>query len=211
MDLLSAHKLRRLYNFRNRLRLKNHDFSLIASNCVGGCILHDLGLPFNSPFVNVYLMPSDFLRFCERMGHYLDEDLGFTRMDGINYPLGVLDDIMLHFMHYSSEQETKDAWDRRKERINMDNLFVMFTDRDGCTHDDLLRFDRLNLRNKVVFTHVEHKDIASAFYIPGFENEGSVGQLMDFRSRFSYKKYYDAFDYVSWFNGNLTANDASFD
>ena len=53
---------RTAYNFFNRIRLKNTDVTLIASNCNGCCILHDLGLKFNSPFVNLWVEPSDFIR-----------------------------------------------------------------------------------------------------------------------------------------------------
>lgn len=36
-------------NIKDRLRLRNKDFTLITSNCVGGIIYHELGLPFLSP------------------------------------------------------------------------------------------------------------------------------------------------------------------
>lgn len=193
--------LRTLYNLNNRKRLKNRNFSLIASNCVGGCILHDLNLPFNSPFVNLWLKPKDFLKFCERMDYYLIINLRFTKIEGINYPVGVLDDIKIFFQHYSSEQEAENAWNRRKQRINKSNVFVMFTDRDGCTYEDLLRFDMLDIKNKVVFTHINYPELSSAFYIPNFENEACVGQLMNYRGKYSLFKYYDLFDSVSWFNG----------
>lgn len=194
---------RAMYNWNNRRRLKNCDFSLISSNCVGGTILHDLNLPFNSPFINLWLEPKDFLKFCERMNHYLDSTLRFTNFDGINYPVGMLDDIKIYFQHYSSEEEAANAWNRRKQRINMNNLFVMFTDRDGCTYEDLIRFDKLDIINKVVFTHVKYPDISSAYYIHGFETETCVGHLMELKNNYTYKKYIDAFKYVSWFNGMI--------
>lgn len=200
-----ARLVRRIYTFFLRKRLKNRDFSLIASNCTGGSILHDLKLPFNSPFVNLYINPPDFLKFCERMEYYLGLELRFTSVDGIDFPVGVLDDIFLFFMHYSTEEEAEQAWNRRKQRVNLDNLFVMHTDR-ACSHDDLVQFDKLAIRNKVVFTHIKHDDIKSAFYIPGFEEEESVGHLMQYKNRFTYKKHYDAFDYVSWFNGKDVFN-----
>lgn len=192
---------RSIYNWNNRIRLKNRNFSLIASNCIGGTILHDLNLPFNSPFINLWLEPKDFLKYCERMNHYLDSSLRFAKVDGINYPVGVLDDIKIYFQHYSSEQEAASAWNRRKQRINMNNMFVMFTDRDGCTYEDLLRFEELNFSNKVVFTHTKYPELPSAFYIPNFESGTSVGHLMNYKNKHTFKKYYDAFDYVSWFNG----------
>ncbi|MBF1223158.1 MAG: DUF1919 domain-containing protein, partial [Haemophilus influenzae] len=42
-------------------------------------------------------------------------------------------------------------------------------------------------------------EFKSAFYIKGFENENEVGDLFTF-SGWNGEKYYDQFDYVSWFN-----------
>ena len=84
----------------------------------------------------------------------------------------------------------------------MDNVFFLFSDRDGCTYDDLKEFDALPYRNKAVFCHKEYPDIKSAVYIRGFENKDCIGNCAKYRSKFSIKKYYDDFDFVSWFNGN---------
>lgn len=137
---------RTAYNFFNRIRLKNTDVTLIASNCNGCCILHDLGLKFNSPFVNLWIEPSDFIKLCENLKDYLQYDLVFITPaeKEITYPVALLKDIKLYFQHYSSEEEAALAWNRRKGRINFDNLYFLFTDRDGCTKQNLLDFDQLN-------------------------------------------------------------------
>lgn len=46
-----------------RRELKNHDFSILCNNCNGGVISHDLGLRFNSPTVNLFLLAMVFIRF----------------------------------------------------------------------------------------------------------------------------------------------------
>ena len=193
---------RTAYNFFNRIRLKNTDVTLIASNCNGCCILHDLGLKFNSPFVNLWIEPSDFIKLCENLKDYLQYDLVFITPaeKEITYPVALLNDIKLYFQHYSSEEEAALAWNRRKGRINFDNLYFLFTDRDGCTKQNLLDFDQLNLKHKAVLCHKPYPDIESAVYIKGFESESCVGMCMRYRSRFSIRKYYDDFDYVAWFN-----------
>lgn len=193
---------RTAYNFSNRIRLKNTDVTLIASNCNGCCILHDLGLKFNSPFVNLWVEPSDFIKLCENLKDYLQYDLVFITPaeKEITYPVALLKDIKLYFQHYSSEEEASLAWNRRKGRINFDNLYFLFTDRDGCTKQNLLDFDQLNLKHKAVLCHKPYPDIESAVYIKGFESESCVGMCMRYRSRFSIRKYYDDFDYVAWFN-----------
>ena len=194
---------RSIFNKIQRRKLLNKDFSLISSNCVGACILHDLGLRFNSPFVNLWMKPSDFLRFLDNMDYYLTCNMLFIEEPGIKYPIGVLDDIKIYFQHYSSPDEALRKWEERSKRINKENLFILFTDRDGCTYEDLRHFDSLPFTNKVVFTHIPYKEIRSSFYVKGWENSESVGHCMNYVSNFSIKKHYDEFDYVSWFNGSM--------
>ena len=193
----------RFYSLRcwiKRKKLKNTDFSLISSNCNGALILHDLKQRFNSPFVNLWIYPEDYLRLLENFEDYMKADITFVEEEDITYPVGLLKDVKVFFQHYKTKEEAVEKWNTRKLRINYDNLFVMFTERDGCTYEDLQRFDRINIKNKIVFTHLEYKDIKSSVYIKGFENKGEVGHLFKFMDRNETQKYYDQFDYVRWFN-----------
>ena len=179
-------------------KLKNRDFSVISSNCNGALMLHDLAQPFNSPFVNLYLEPADFVKYLQHLAHYNQQELHFIQNER-PYPVGLLGDIKIYFMHYHSEQEAKAKWEQRLARLKTDNLFVIMTDRDGCTYQDLQAFDQLPYANKVVFTHKAYPELASAYYIRGFEQRGNVGDLFAY-SGWCGKKYYDQFDFVNWFN-----------
>jgi len=175
---------RKAINQTYQKRLTNQGMSVISANCVGAFILHDLNQPFNSPFVNLYLDPSDFVRYLQNIEFYQAQPLQFIQTEK-PYPVGLLDDLKVHFMHYHSE-----------------NLFIMMTDKDGgkgAKYEDLKAFDNLPYQNKVVFTHKPYPELKSAFYIKGFENENEVGDLFTF-SGWNGEKYYDQFDYVSWFN-----------
>ena len=190
-------------NKRKRKQLKNRDFSLIASNCNGAFILHDLGLQFRSPFVNLWMKPKDFIKLLGDLKRYMEFPLAFTKEDGIQYPVGLLDDVKIYFQHYDSEDEALQKWNERKSRINYDNLFVLFKENGRCTKEVLEAFDNLNYQNKIVFTHQPYPDIKSSFYIRGFENDGKVGECYLFMPDKPYMKYYDQFDYVKWFNSGL--------
>jgi uncharacterized protein (DUF1919 family) len=192
--------LRKFYNLYNRKRLKNTEVTLVASNCNGGCILNDLHMRFNSPFINLWIMPDDFIRLCGNMKYYMGCKLDFVCEEGISYPIGKLDDIKIYFQHYASKEEAEMLWNKRKQRMDFENVWILFTDREGCTYDDLKRFDRLDYKYKVVFCNKKYPEIKSAQYIPGFENEDCVGMCMAYENKYTYKKFYDSFDYVSWFN-----------
>lgn len=56
-------------------------------------------------------------------------------------------------MHYKTFEDAKEKWDSRKNRLNYNNLFIICTDRDGCTYEQIKRFDQLTYKNKIMFTH----------------------------------------------------------
>ena len=170
--------------------------------------MSDMEIAFRSPFVNLFIRASDYVRMLTDLQGYLNEELHFVKetdeiYGDITYPTAYLRDVKIYFMHYDSEEDARDAWNRRTLRINWDDLFIMFTDRSGCTQKDLVDFDNLPYRNKVVFTHVPHPEIKSAVYIRGYENEEKVGVLSDFENNeYRVKRIYDQFDMVGWLNKN---------
>lgn len=193
---------RYIYNKIYRLKLKNKDFSMIASNCNGGVILSDLGIKFNTPTINLFFYPEDYLKFLSDIKGNLEYELIEEKDNNFDYPIGNLNGIKIHFMHYANFDEAKNKWDKRKKRINYDNLFVIFTDRDGCTYEQMEMFDKLPYKNKVIFTHKQYPKIKSSYYIKGFENKESVGILSQYMEN-SYKRYLNEFDFVKWLNKDI--------
>ncbi len=199
----AINKVQRIFiNRRLKSRLQNHGMTVISANCVGAFILHDLNEPFNSPFVNLYLSPNDFVRYLQNIEFYQRQSLTFIQSEK-PYPVAKLADLKVHFMHYRNSQEAQQKWLARSARMNLDNLFIMMTDKDdaqGIAYEDLAAFDQLPFKNKVVFTRKPYPEFKSAFYIKGFEKQNQVGDLFTF-SGWNGVKYYDQFDYVAWFNG----------
>ena len=198
----AINKIQRIFiNRRLKSRLQNHGMTVISANCVGAFILHDLNEPFNSPFVNLYLSPNDFVRYLQNIEFYQRQSLTFIQSEK-PYPVAKLADLKVHFMHYRNSQEAEQKWLARSARMNLDNLFIMMTDKDdaqGIAYEDLAAFDQLPFKNKVVFTRKPYPEFKSAFYIKGFEKQNQVGDLFTF-SGWNGVKYYDQFDYIAWFN-----------
>lgn len=191
---------RRGANVIRRIKLKNKQATIFSSNCIGGCISHDLGMQFQSPFVNLWVESPDFIRLLESPKEYLEQELFFLEQQEYPFPVAMLGDVKLFFAHYHSNAEAEEMWKRRCKRIDWDNIFVLMTDRDGCNEEILSRFEKLPYKNKVVFTHIPRPDIASSAYIPGFEQESQLGNCVDFVNAWRGKRYYDYFDYVKWLN-----------
>ena len=103
-------------------------------------ILHELGERFNSPTVNLFFGAEDYIKFLEKLDHYLGQTLVEAQSDK-DYPVAKLDDITIYFMHYPSFDEAKRIWEKRTERINRDNLYVILVQQNGCTEELLKKFD----------------------------------------------------------------------
>ena len=190
-----------------RKRLENQNFSIISCNCLGAMITHDLLQPQLSPTVNLFFNADDFLRFVSNLDYYLDKELIEIHVEGCNYPVGKLDDVIVWFMHYKTFEDAKNKWEERVKRINRNNLFVFFSEREGCTYDHLLAFDRLPYRNKIVFTHIPYPEIKSAYYFKGYEDKNMVGDITDFDGLWG-KRIYDRWDYVSFLNDGFGSTNA---
>ena len=175
---------------------------MIANNCNGGVLLHELGLRFNSPFVNLFVNSVDYIKYLKNFDYYNSLTPDFLSDTGKSYPVGRLDDITIDFVHYKSNEEATEKWEERKKRINKDNMFVMFTEQDDCTRDMIKEFDSLPFENKVVFTYRDYPALKSAVFVKKYaESEKGIHMFLDFENRLTTERSYDCFDFVSWFNG----------
>lgn len=190
----------RFYKWRRRRRLKNRDFTILSTNCIGTFMYHDLGLEFLSPTINLTISMSDLVKMAGNLAWYMEQELVELKEPG-SCPAGLLGDIRVNFVHYDSFEDGVQKWEARKKKINWDNIFLVGTDRAGCSYETLQSFDRLPYPNKVVFTRVAYPELASACYIKGFEAEPELGLLTNFKKQLLIRRYMDDYDYVAFLNG----------
>lgn len=63
--------------------------------------------------------------------------------------MGKLKDIEISFLHYHSEDEARDNWSRRINRINWDRLLLKFNDQNACTRDNIKTFLKSPFKNNI--------------------------------------------------------------
>ena len=182
---LLLEKARKLNVQRHIRGIKSRDFSLIASNCTGTLPYRFLKMPHLSPTVNVFFFAPDYIKFVSRLEYYLQQPMGFadhskyeegreTHNAHGRYPIGKLDDIEIHFMHYDTESDAKEKWERRAARVNFDNLIFTFTDRDLCTPELIQQFNDLPGR-KLLLTSRPMPWVPCAVPIPAYRGLSEVG------------------------------------
>ena len=118
--------------------------------------------------------------------------------DNSLYPIGKLDDVEIHFLHYHTEEEASDKWNRRKYRIDLNNLFVEFGQNELVDYDLMKKFDNLKYKNKVILSAKNFKDINSLIWIKDRDKFADVGDI------YTNKKIWrKEFDVVKWLNEGI--------
>lgn len=107
-------------------------------------------------------------------------------------------DIELNFMHYESFEEARQCWEKRKARINYDNLVVIGISSKDTPEEYYEEFEKIPYAKVILSQELvpQHKN---AVYVNGFDSI-KTNQLLDFKSFFSGERYLDAWDYVTWLN-----------
>lgn len=111
----------------------------------------------------------------------------------------VVGGVRINFLHYKSFDEANESWKRRCKRVDWENSYFILVERDGCTYEDLLRFDKLPFKHKVALVHKQYKKLQSQFVIKGFEYDKQVGNVMDYKGLFG-KRIYDQYCWIKIFN-----------
>lgn len=177
-------------------QLQRSRLSIFAVNCIGGFFSNALGLPFLSPFVNLWLSNDDFYKFLLEPHSYMEKPLTykgktFNAAKTFEFPVAMLGDITLNLMHYKTFEEATNAWETRKKRINWNNLIAMMWSLD---EKSLWNFDKLPYSKKVCFVPFK-SNLDSAFYIEPRLTE-KLPRFVDIVNAASQGNpfYYDVFD-----------------
>ncbi|WP_163390782.1 DUF1919 domain-containing protein [Enterovibrio norvegicus] len=182
-------------------KFSNNGLTIISSNCISGCLYSDIGEEFNSPTVNCFFYAECFIKFSDNIEQYLALELKEVSeskyIGAVNYPLGCVGDVEIHFLHYSNFASAQKKWNDRVKRVNLNKICFIMTDRDGCTKEIAKSFLLNNVGNKIIFTTPMFSDeeINDGHIICSSEN-GSV-----ISSNFTtFRKYEKYIDIVSWLN-----------
>lgn len=187
------------YKIRRRWRLRNKDVTIISSNCSGAFMYYDLGMQYRTPTVNLSIEMKDFVKMAGNLKWYMEQE-PVESEEKAPCPVGLLGDIKIYFIHYDSFDQGRRKWEERKKRINWENIFIVGSEKDGCTYETIKNFEELPFENKVIFTRIEYPEFPSACYIKGFEDQKELGVITYFKKQVLKRRYLDDFDYVSFLN-----------
>lgn len=166
--------------------------TLITNNCWGGIIYNNYGRKFDSPTINLQILPEDFTDFCAGLKFYLSMELkeckemdkyqeaymyhmfGDERPD---CPIGMISDILVVFQHYGTFREAKRKWDERKERVDMTDIGYMFHVKNASYMAAAKEFVARDFPNSVCITEGFEIPGAYSFHVP--EGMDAFGGVME--------------------------------
>lgn len=199
-----------------RKKLTNDQFTILCPNCIGGVIYHRLGKEFDSPTVNLTIDSDDFCNFLENFDYYLSKELIDGGFNKHNTPVGIIKgtdtipDIALNFTHFKTFEDGAEKWNKRKTRINRDNLYVImydindFFDEDFkntpyLSNENIEKLEAFKCNNKVLLTRNPNNQKPYAVYIEPNYNKPYPNVFLN-RNVLGLARYELKFDYVKFLN-----------
>jgi uncharacterized protein (DUF1919 family) len=191
-------------------RWAGRSFSLISNNCWGAHVYQILDLQYSTPFVGLFIRPTSYFRLLAEFPQCLSLPLKFkTTSDEawvnqarethtIPWPIGSLGDrIEIQFMHYKSETEAREKWQRRCARfvVQPERWFFKLCDGHHLTSEETVLFDQLPFRNKVFFTTRRDCSLRCAVSVPSNEHGGALSRISP--------AYFDTIDWINGGSGHV--------
>lgn len=191
-----------------RKKVKNNDFTIIANNCIGGVIYHNLGKKFLSPTINVSIRGEDYLNFCQNLKYYSTCEMIDISSKEFDYPVGEIiskdnnhSNIIIYFMHDNNFEEAKEKWYKRYKRINYNNIFFIWEFYDNLYDLSLIeKYDKLNI-NKIALLHRKLDNINNKFVLKCYKKKYEIAKVLKYKGILG-KRNLEEWDYVEWLNDN---------
>ena len=108
----------------------------------------------------------------------------------------MLGDITLDFNHSKTKEDAERDWNRRKERINYDNLYLIFYYREGYTVEQIRKIEKVPCKKAVVLTY-KPLGLDYEVYMVG---NGDPKQNFLEQDKFGIRSFEKELDFVSWLN-----------
>ncbi|MBQ6250264.1 DUF1919 domain-containing protein [Ruminococcus sp.] len=182
-----------------RIGLHNTDFTIISNNCWGGCVYDQYGLQYRTPTIGLWMGAEDYIKFISDLDRYLNSELVQISCEEFHLysvvkarhergkydkPLsemvfGRLDDVDIFFLHYSTFEEAKQKWDRRKKRIDRKNIIYKFNDQNCFEKRFFEDFSRIDGKKLFFTCDEEYKGKENAVVYPEATPAAEGGGVVD--------------------------------
>lgn len=162
--------------------IKDKNYVIISDNCWGAEIYQRYGKPYNTPFVGLGIYGDCFIKLLSDFDYYMGLELTFKPQNETKhpytfkeayYPMGLLGDVEIHFVHYNTEEDAKNRWERRTKRMlevtDKDDFFFKLCDDWKAEVNHFKQFHELPFKNKLSFIADTKKEFDHPAHIAVYE------------------------------------------
>lgn len=190
--------------------LTNKQFTIVSDDNWGEELYKAFNLPNLTPFIGIHIYNKDFVKLTENFNYYINHEIQFIDSSesnnihdfrhtyGVQYPIGKLDDIEIHFTKFRSEQDALKSWQEGKNKIVWDNIyFKMDASYEEENIDEINNFQKISVKNKVCFLKYHDKNKLKEL----INKDNFI--LMDFwnpESAIFFPYSLSTFDVINWLN-----------
>jgi uncharacterized protein (DUF1919 family) len=187
---------------------------VLSGGCLGGVLLHDLGLPFLTPTINLYFAAvADFVRFVNNIELYKTCGiLTEIKKTAVNFPCGKLSspagDVTICFMHYKTFEDAAAKWQRRMARLNLEKILVI----DSLVNpaeNDIALYKTISFPKLIIVPKqfADNVDFVTTDNYDDFMRNYHSGKILEFPHFYSLKKWYQHAPIVPFINKTLADYD----
>jgi len=191
-----------LSNLESELNLIDKNFSIICNNCLGGFIYQYYNIEYRTPTLGLFFLARDYVKFLSDIKFYLSKQLEFINPKesmyyedfknselSMDFPIAKLYDIEIFFMHYKNEEKVIENWNRRINKINWNDLIIIFAENETCNYEIIKKFDALPFKNKICFTKNDYPEIKSSCFIEEMTDPTRVWDVETIMKHFNITKF----------------------
>lgn len=187
------------FDFGRYVSLLENPITLVSDDCWGGYLYHYLYLKFSSPFINISWKKEDFLKILNHFKYYMESSLVMKQESNLiecQWPVGIIGEgdmeIEVNFIHAINFAKAREEWDKRRKRINNNNILVKMSIGGSNEEYILKEYENTPFEYKYCFCSYE-SDSPCTIHLPRYE--WSLKQEKKFVQSYAYDFYIRRMDY----------------
>ena len=158
----------------------------------------------------MFIEGENFVKLLEHLEYYMglvpiavNDSYKDPVVTGLQYPLIKIGDVELCCLHYKNCVSAIDAWERRKKRIDYDNVYVLANTWDLDENEELInRLYKTGFKTIVLTTNKKFKYDSKMVYINGdftLDEKGNpVPSPINYIDKNAYRYFEKYFDFIGW-------------
>ena len=189
------------FDFSRYVSLIENPVTILSDDCWGGVVYKYLNLKMSSPTINIAWNREEYSKFISNPLFYIDSEFTKVReadLENGMWPVASIgkdgDYVQMELIHNTCFEEAREQWNKRKKRINKDNIFVKMGLNGTIPNKEKLicLFKKLPYK-KILFDYCQeaNSDCVNINRFKWFQQKDDIVHTFDFNEYMRGNYYYE--------------------